>query len=322
MAKMRAVGWSRAGSNEPPHVLDVDLPEPGPGQVKIKVAWSAINPADLKVSSGQLVGRLLHARVSPLIMGYDFSGKVEGGPGIADLRPDDEVFGFLPYASGTRQGAFAEFVVVDRNTIAHKPDSVSHETAAAAATAGLTALQFLRDLGRLKAGDRVLITGAAGGVGSLAVGIAKHLGAHVTAICSTYAVDDVRGLGADVVIDRRKQDPLGLEGPFDVIFDPAAAYSYFAFSRRIAIGGAFVSTVPSPGLFLGKAIAPLSGKRCEFGSVKPVSADLEQLAAWLQSGLHVPVDSRFPAKDLAGALTRVSKGGLRGRVVVQVDGGF
>jgi NADPH:quinone reductase-like Zn-dependent oxidoreductase len=310
------------GSNEPPRVLEVHVPEPGPGQVKINIACSAVNQADLKVSSGQFVGRLLHARVSPLIVGYDFSGRVDGGPGMGDLRTGDEVFGFLPYASATRQGAFAEFVVVDRGTIARKPQSVSHETAAAAATVGLTALQFLRDLGRLKAGGKVLITGAAGGVGSLAVGIAKRLGAHVTAVCSSYAVEHVRGLGADVIVDRRQQDPFGVEGPFDVIFDPAAAYSYFAFSRRIAACGAFVSTVPSPLLFLGKAIAPLSGKRCDFGSVKPVSADLEQLAAWLQSGLQVPIAARFSAKDLGGALAQVAKGELLGRVVVQVDGGF
>jgi NADPH:quinone reductase-like Zn-dependent oxidoreductase len=321
MSKMRAVGWPRAGSNEPPRVLEVDVPKPGPGQLKVKVAWSAINPADLKVSSGEFVGRFLHARVSPLIIGYDFSGTVEGGPGMRDLKLGDEVFGFLPYTSATRQGAFAEFVVVDCGTIARKPQSTSLETAAAAATPGLTALQFLRDLGRLKTGGKVLIIGAAGGVGSLAVGVAKRLGAHVTAVCSTYAVDYVNSLGADVVVDRRKRDPLTVKGSFDVVFDPAAAYSYFAFRNRIAAGGAFVSTVPSPALFLGKAIAALSLQRCEFGSVRPVSDDLEQLAAWLQSGLQAPINSRFPVKDLGPALAALTAGAVRGRIVVQVNGG-
>lgn len=322
MSKMRAVGWPRADSSEPPRLLEVDVPEPGRGQVKVKVVWSAVNRADLKVSSGAFAGRFLHARVSPLVVGYDFSGTVEGGPEMGDLRAGDEAFGFLPYASTTRQGAFAEFVAVDRGTVARKPQSVSHEAAAAAATPGLTALQFLRDVGRLKASGRVLIIGAAGGVGSLAVGVAKRLGAHVTAVCSTYAVDYVRALGADTVIDRCKCDPLSVKGPFEVVFDSAAAYSYLGFRKRIAARGAFVTTVPSPAFFLGKAGAALSSKRCEFASVKPVSTDLKQLAEWLQSGLQAPIDSRFRLKNLGAALAQLSKGEARGRVVVQVEGGF
>lgn len=322
MSKMRAVGWSHTGSKELPRLLDLDVPEPGAGQVKIKVAWSAVNPADLKASSGEFVGRFVHARPSPLVVGYDFSGTVVGGPGMRDLRPGDEVFGFLPYSSATRQGAFAEFVSADRLTIARKPESISHEVAAAAATPGLTALQFLRDLGQLKAGGKVLVIGAAGGVGSLSVGVAKRLGAHVTAVCSTYAVDYVRSLGADVVVDRQKQDLRALEGPFDVVFDTAAAYSFFTFRNSIATRGAFVSTLPSPMLFLGKALTALSHKRCEVGTVKPVSADLEQLATWIQGGLHVLINSRFPVKSLGEALALSAKGGTLGRIVVQVDDGF
>jgi NADPH:quinone reductase-like Zn-dependent oxidoreductase len=255
-------------------MFEVDIPVPGPGQVKVKVAWAAVNRADLRVSSGEFVGRFLHARVSPIVLGYDFSGSVESGPGMSDLRAGEEIFGFLPYASTTRQGAFAEFVIVDRGTIGRKPQSVTHEAAAAAATPGLTALQFLR------------------------------------------------GLGADAVVDRRKQDPLSVGGPFNVVFDAAAAYSYFAFRKCIVAGGAFVSTLPSPALILGKAVAALSSKRCEFTGVKPVTADLEQLAAWLQDGLQAPIDSRFPVKNLGAALMQLTKGEVRGRVVVQIDGGF
>ena len=113
-----------------------------------------------------------------------------------------------------------------------------------------------------------------------------------------------------------------MEGPFDVVFDAAAAYSYLAFRKRIAADGAFVTTLPSPALFLGKAVAALSSKRCEFTAVKPVTADLEQLAAWLQGGLQAPIDTRFTVKDLGAALARIAKGEVCGRVVVQVDGGF
>lgn len=322
MSKMQAFGWSQPGKRSLPRALVVDQPEPGQGQIKVKVAWSALNQADLIVSSGQFARRFLHAWTTPLILGYDFSGTVEGGPGMGDLKAGDEVFGFLPYAGTTRQGAFSEYVVVDRGAVARKPQGISHEIAAIAATPGLTALQFLRDLGRLKSGGRVLIIGAAGGVGSFAVSVAKRLGAHVTAVCSTYAVDHVRSLGADEVVDRRRQDPRTLNGRFDVIFDVSAAYSYAAFSKKLAQRGTFVSTLPTPGVFLGKILAPLAGKRCEFGGVKAVSSDLERLAGWLDSGLPAPVDAQFPVKKLGVALAHLGQGEVRGRIAVQVQGGF
>jgi len=322
MSTMRAMGWSRTGSGEAPKLFHIDLPEPGAGQVKVKVVCSALNPADRKVAAGELAGRFLHARVSPLILGYDFSGVIDSGPGMADLEIGDEVFGFLPYSPGTRQGAFAEFVVVDRGAIGRKPKDISHETAAAAATPGLTALQFLRDLGQLKAGGKVLIIGASGGVGSLAIGIAKRLGGHATALCSAHAIDYVRGLGADVVADRSKQDPLAIDGPFDVVFDLTAAYSYLAFRSRIGARGAFVSTLPSLSIFIGKAVAALSGQRCAFGSVRPTSSDLEQLARWLGGGLRVPISARFQVNDLGSALATLAKGGVHGRIAMQVEGGF
>ncbi|GLK77625.1 oxidoreductase [Methylopila jiangsuensis] len=318
MPQIKAVGWSRAGSTEPPLPLMIESPTLQPGEVKVKVAWSAINPADVKVSRGDFVGRFLHARVSPLVLGYDFSGTVEGGPGMADLSMGDEVFGFLPYASATRQGAFAQTITIDRGSIGRKPSNVPHDLAAAAATPGLTALQFLRDLGRLRAGQKVLVIGAGGSVGGLAVGVAKRLGAHVTAVCSTYAVEYVRSLGADAVIDRSQRDPRSVDERFDIVFDAAAAYSYFAFRRRIGSHGAYVTTLPSPQLLLGKVMAPLSGKRCETGTVRSVAADLEQIAAWLANGLRVPIASRFPVTELGAALDQSAKGGLLGRVAVEV----
>ncbi len=320
---MKAIGWARAGTKDPPQILEVDAPTPGQGQVRVRVVSSAVNPADLKVSGGEFVGRFLHARVSPLIMGYDFSGVVESaGEGVSDLKAGDEVFGFLAYAGSTRQGAFAELVTSNRDEIAKKPAGAAHEVLAAAGTPGATALQSMRDLGGLRDGGRVLIVGAAGGVGSHAVGIAKRLGAHVTAVCSTYAVDFVKGLGADETVDRRKQDPMTVPGPFDVVFDAAAAHSYLASRHLLAKGGAYVTTLPSPGVFLGKATAALSSRRCEFITVKSVGKDLEQLATWIEGGLQVPIGDRFPVRDLGAALARLGKGEVRGRIVVQVEGGF
>jgi len=320
--KMRAMGWSK-GSTANPTLLEVEAPLPGRDQLQVRVAWSAVNPADLKVSSGKLVGRLLHARISPLVVGYDFSGTVERcGEGVDDFKVGDEVFGFLKYSSATRQGAFAECITVDRTTVARKPAGVSHEQAAAAATAGLTALQSLRDLGRAREGSRVLIVGAAGGVGSLALGVAKKLGAHVVAVCSTYATDFVRELGADEVVDRQKQDPLAIAGPFDVVFDAAAAQGYFACRHQLTASGAYITTLPSPGVFLGKLASVLSSRRCEFIVVQSLTKDLGQMASWIEAGMRVPIAARYPVRELGLALALLAKGGVCGRIAIQVESGF
>ena len=321
--KARAMGWTAAGSREEPRMLEYTPPEPGRNEVLVRVARSALNPADLRVSSGEFVGRFLHARVSPLVVGYDFAGSITRcGEGVGSLRVGDEVFGFLPYSSQTRQGAFAELITVSADALAPRPPAISTEIAAAAATPGVTALQVMRDLGQLRAGGRVLLIGAAGGVGSLAVGVAKKLGAKVTAVCSTYAVDFVRGLGADEVIDRRKQDPLSVTGPFEVVFDAASAHGFGACKHLLAPGGAYVATLPSPAVFLGKLAAMFSGHRCEFVTVKPLRKDLEQLATWIGEGMQVPIDARFPVKSLRQGLDRLGKGEVRGRLVVEIDGGF
>jgi len=318
MSTQRAFGWPSAGSTLDPAPFDIPLPTPGPGQVRVKVATSALNPADLRVSSGEFVGRFLHAQTTPLITGYDFAGVVdETGPG-ARFQPGDAVFGFLPYNGSNRQGAFASYVLATEGEIARRPATCTEETAVALATPGVTALQCLRDLGALRADGHALVIGAAGGVGSLAVGIAKRLGARVTAVCSTYAVDFVKDLGADEVVDRKTRDPLTLPGPFNVVFDAAAAHSYFAFRKQLAPGGAYVTTLPGPGVFLAKILAPLHGQRCAFIAVKSVPADLETLAHWAGDGMRVPVDSTFAVGELGAAITRFKKGAVRGRVVIRV----
>ena len=320
--RMRAIGWSK-GSTAGPSLLEMEAPLPARDQLRVRVACSALNPADLKVSSGKLAGRFLHARVSPLVTGYDFSGTVERcGEDIDDFKVGDEVFGFLRYSASTQQGTCAELITVDRPTVARKPAGLSHEQAAAAATAGLTALQSLRDLGRVREGSRVMIVGAAGGVGSLALGVAKKLGAHVVAICSTYAADFVRELGADEVVDRRKQDPLAMVGPFDVVFDAAAAQGYFACRHQLTKSGSYITTLPSPGVFLGKLASVFSSRRCEFIVVKSLAKDLELLATWIVAGMRVPIAARYPVRELGQALDLLSKGGVCGRIAIQVENGF
>ncbi len=321
--KMRAMGWPQRGDASGPKLLEIERPEPDRGHVRVNVKNSAVNPADLKVAAGGLVGGILHASVSPLVVGYDFSGVIDRcGDAVTDLRVGDSVFGFLPYGRATRQGAFAESVTVDVRQIARKPDQITHEMAAAAATPAVSALQSLRDAGRLRSGGRVMIIGASGGVGCLAIGVAKRLGASVAAVCGTHAVEFVRSLGADSVIDRRKEDPLKASGPFDVVLDTAAAYSYAACRHLLAADGVYVTTLPNAGLIIGKLLTLVSSQRCAMLSVKPAREDLELVASFISEGMRVPIDATFPVKELPLAFARLQKGEMRGRVAIQVEGGF
>lgn len=206
-------------------------------------------------------------------------------------------------------------------TLARRPAHLSEADAAALATAGVTALQALRDVGRLQAGQRVLIIGASGGVGSLAVGVAVRLGAEVTAVCGGAAADFVRALGATRIVERGRLDSLG-DARFHVILDAACAYSWSALRRHLEPGGTYIPTLPDAALVWGMATAWLTGTRCAFVGVTPRRADLETLAGMVAAGMQVPIDATFPVREVGAAITRMARGGMRGRVVVTVMGGF
>jgi NADPH:quinone reductase-like Zn-dependent oxidoreductase len=320
---MRAYGTSQT-TLDSFALVDVAQTPVGAGQVRVQVVASAVNPADVNIVTRAPFSGMLHARTNPLVPGYDFSGVVvDVGAGVTGLKAGDEVFGFLPYASSTKQGAFSEDVVVAAAACAKKPARVDHGAAAAAATVGLTALQALRDKAKLARGQKVLVLGAAGAVGSMAVRIARHLGAHVTGVCSAYAVDFVRAAGADVVVDRATQDALAKgNGPYDVVFDTTGTYAYAAASRVLSSSGTFVTTLPSPSFLVGKLLTLFGGRRCEFIPVQPVGADFEALAAMLDGGLAVPVAARFAVRDVARALQQSKAGKNTGRIVVDVKDGF
>jgi NADPH:quinone reductase-like Zn-dependent oxidoreductase len=186
----------------------------------------------------------------------------------------------------------------------------------------MTSLQSLRDHGRLGEGGRVLIIGAAGGIGSVAVGIAKRLGAHVTAVCSTKDVERVEALGADVVIDRKKSDPLDAESAYDVVFDTPAVHSFGRCAKVLRAGGTYVTTLPDGALVTGMARALFTSKRCRFVQVASKRGDLELVGGWLSDGLEVPIDSRYTIADLDAALKRQVDRGRVGRVVVDVAEGW
>jgi len=319
---MKAVATQSYGSLDQLKAMDLPEPQPGTGEVRVRVQASALNPADYKVVLGKL--KFLHARNFPLIVGYDFSGTVDAvGPSVSNFAAGDEVFGFLPYGPGNRRGAFAQALIAKADEIARKPKGVSHIIAAAAATPGITALQSLRDLGKLKPSGNVLITGASGGVGSIAIGVARRLGGSVTAVASGRGLQLAKKLGAETVIDRKSQDVLSTAtGPYDVVFDAAAAHRWQQWKSRLKPGGRYVTTLPSVRFALDKLASLFSNSGVELIMVKSRAADLKVLADWLASGLEVTLDSTVPVREVGSALDRLERGGTLGRIAVDVAGGF
>lgn len=320
---MRAMAWQERGRISDLRLVELPVPEPGHGEVRVRVDHSVVNPAELKNAAGGLDSRFIHAQAVPLVAGYDFSGTIDAlGPDVEGLAVDDEVCGFLAYSSAQTQGAFAEQVTIAAGEVAVKPPGVTHETAAAGVMVGLTALQALRDTAKLRSGQRVLVLGASGGVGALAVGIAKKLGLTVTGSCSTDAVELVRSLGADEVIDRKRTDPLAGDARYDCVLDTPAAYSFGRCRRVLAPGGTYVTTLPSLGFVFGKLASLLSSKRCAFVVVHSNTKDIQLFTQWLSEDLQVPIDSRFPVRDAALAIERSATAGRRGRVAVSVADGW
>ena len=319
---MRAMAIPSYGPVEQMKLIELPTPEPASDQVRVKVYASAVNPSEQKVATGST--KFLHGRNFPMVLGYDFSGVVDlVGGGVATVSQGDEVFGFLPYSGSNKLGAFAEYTVSTTSGLTRKPASVSHALAAAAATPALTALQSLRDLGRLPSGGRTLIIGASGGVGALGIGVAKKLGAEVVAVCATHAVDFVRGLGAEVVIDRKKEDPLRVaKGPFDVVFDAAAVSSWSAMRHLLGRGGVYVTTLPGPAIMFQLGLCLFTATRAKLVIVKNRADDFALLGRWLTEGLKVPIDSTVPVRDVVVGIRRLAAGGMRGRISVDVIGGF
>jgi NADPH:quinone reductase-like Zn-dependent oxidoreductase len=316
---MRAFAADEFGEISGLSLRDLPKPTPAPDQLLVQVRAAAVNPADLKVLRHKDGGSFLHASVFPLVLGYDFSGVVvEVGSAAGKHAVGDEVYGFLPYARGTTQGSYSEFIAVGADTAGPKPKSITHEQAAAAATSAATALQALRK-GKLAAGQRVLVNGAAGGVGSYAVQIAKAMGAQVSGTASASKVAHVTALGVERVYDYKATPLAAITEKFHVVFDCASTSSFGTCAALLEPGGAYVSLLPGPGAFLGVARSWFSSKRAAFIICKSVAADLAEIGAWFDAGkLTSAVDASYPLAELPAALERFAAGDVRGKIAVTV----
>jgi NADPH:quinone reductase-like Zn-dependent oxidoreductase len=314
---MRAVGFRRYGPAEVLESLEVPRPAIGPGTVLLRVAAAGVNPADGNIRSGRF--RFFARLRLPFVPGSDVAGVVaEVGPGVTRFQPGDEVYALLPTITA---GAYAEYAAVREADLAHAPAGLALDAAAALPLAGLTALQALRDQAALRPGQRLLVNGASGGVGSLAVQIGRQLGAHVTGVCSGRNVALVRGLGADEVVDYTREDPSAAGRHADVVFDAVGLGTFRAWRRVADRDGTVVTVNPvrgNPVLRVWSRL--LGGPRLRSLFVRPSGPDLELLAAWVAQGRLRPVVERScPLGDAVAAHRQIETQRTRGKLVLVVD---
>ena len=321
---MRAIVHKTYGEADVLESKEVGKPAPANDEVLVRVRAASVNPVDWY----GLTGRPYVARVQTGVrkpkeerIGVDFAGTIETvGSAVTRLRPGDEVF-------GGRTGAFADYVPA-RDAVARKPANATFEEAAAVPVAGLTALQGLRDKGQLQPGQRVLINGASGGVGTFAIQVAKWLGAEVTGVCSTRNVDTARALGADHVIDYTQEDFTSNGRRYDVMLDIAGNRSWRECTRilereatLVVVGGPKKNRWIGPiGHVLGMKAASLGRSRRVVPFVAKLNQrDLEVFARLLEDGSVKPViDRRYELSDVADAFRYLGEGHARGKIVIAV----
>ena len=321
--KMKAIAHVAYGPDAIEYV-DAELPTIADDQVLVRVHASSVNPVEWYGSQGPIFARIgsgLRKPKSPTI-GADLAGRVEAvGRDVTEFGTGDEVF-------GTSGASWAEYAPARAERLARKPANVSFEEAAAVPIAGLTALQALRDHGRVQSGEKVLINGASGGVGTYAVQLAKSFGAEVTAVCSTRNVDLVRSLGADHVVDYTQEDFTRRAARHDVMLDIAGSRSFLAF-RRALTRDARVVSVGAP--MSNKGLGPLphiAGNRIlsigrsqtvKFFIAKITAEDLAYLGELLEAGtVKSVIDKTYPLSEAADALRYLGTRHARGKVVLTV----
>ncbi len=325
---MRAITHDRYGGPDVLELSDLPTPEPGAGQALVRVVAASINAADYRLMRADpFLTRVENGWLGPKkwpVLGSDFSGVVERvGEGVTHVKPGDAVFGDA-FEDG--RGAFADYVCVRASTLTHKPDDVSFTDAAATPLAALTALQGLRDLGRVQPGDDVLIQGAGGGVGVFTVQFAHAMGARVTAVCSARSAELARAGGADVVLDYAAEDFTTRPERYDVIVGVNGYHPLSHYRRCLKQGGRYVmiggtSRQLFEALLMGWWTFAFSDRSCQSLTIDTSTRaeDMREVARLLGSGeIAPPIDRTFRLEDAREAFEYVERGSVQGKVVLEV----
>ena len=321
---MKAVIYERYGPPEVLQLKDVEKPLPKDNEVLVRVRAVSVNAYDWHLLTADIfLVRLNRGLLKPKnpVLGADIAGEVEAvGRNVQQFKPGDAVFGCL---SGCGDGGFAEYASATEDALTLKPANLSFEEAAAVPMAALTALQGLRDEGKIQPGQKVLIHGSAGGVGTYAVQLAKLFGAEVTAVCSTRNLEQTRALGADQVIDYSKEDFAKMGQQYDLIFAVNGYRPISVYRDALKPGGIYAMAGGKPAqmfqaLLLGRWMSR-DGKKMRVVSAKVSPKDLVFLRGLLEAGKIRPViDQRYPLAQTAEALRYLGTGHARGKVVIQV----
>jgi NADPH:quinone reductase-like Zn-dependent oxidoreductase len=323
---MKAIVYHDFGPADVLKLEDVEKPLPKDDEVLIKVRAASINPLDWRLMHGEPRVLRLMARAMKMGVGrpgVDMAGDVEAiGPNVKQFKPGDAVF-------GSCRGALAEYTSISESSVVKKPAGVTFEQAASIAVAGLTAVQGLRDKGQLQPGQKVLINGAAGGVGTFAVQIAKHLGAEVTGVCSARNLELVKSIGADRVIDYTKEDFTHLPERYDVILECVGNKSLSACKRVLNQGGRCVLVgAPHEMSVIGLLAIPIKAIGASLFSSRKVimffakgnQHDLTLLGDLIAAGkLNPVIEQQYSLEESPDAMRYLETGHARGKVIVRVE---
>jgi len=314
---MKAILLKHYGNLDALRIEQVPTPVPAAGEVLVKVKAFTISPLELKIRSGE--AKMFVRRKLPMLMGTDFAGEIaEVGEGSTMWKVGDEVLGTVD--AFKQSGPYAEYVLVKAEQIIPKPTSITFETACSLPISAVSALQCLRDVGKVKTGQNVLILGAAGSLGHISVQLAKQMGANVTAVCRYNNANFVKSLGADHVIDYSQTSPFAQTEAYDLIFDVVDKYSFKEAKQALRRGGLYLNTVPGPAKMFSALWNPVRAKKMAVFFLKPSMDDLKWVVQQVQEGkLKINIDKTYQGlESIYEATTNLEAGHVRGKLVIQL----
>lgn len=314
---MKAVVIRRYGATDVLQYEELAQPSIKPDQLLVRVYASSVNPIDWKTRKGML--SFMTGKNFPMILGFDVAGEVVAvGSQVTRFQVGDAIYGSTKFPGG----AYAEFAAIPENLAALKPTNLSYEEAATVPLAAMTALQALRDLGHILPRQKVLINGAAGGVGMFAVQIAKALDAEVTGVCSTRNLEFVKSLGADRVIDYTQQDFTAEKILYDIIFDAVAKRSLANCKQVLTPKGVYITTLPTPEVVIQGVLSTfLPGQKAKLIMEKPNAQDLVYLKELIEAGkVRTVIDRTYSLQELAAAHAYSESERAVGKIAISCGG--
>lgn len=324
---MKAVIHSAYGPPDELQIQEVEKPVPGENKILIKIQAASVTTSDCNIRNLTFVPKALHLPIrlsfgyntpKNKILGFDLAGEVEAvGGKVTRFKVGDQIFGTTEPA----YGAHAEYICLPEDgVLTHKPANMSYQEAASVPVIGNTALHFIRDMGKIKEGDKILINGASGGIGTFAVQIAKYYGAEVTGVCSTTNLDLVKSLGADHVVDYTVEDFTKNGQTYDVIFDAVGLSSFSGCKNSLKENGLYLHTLPKPEILLLMLWTSIRGGKKVIMEGAPAKLEnLKDLKDLIEAGkLKTIIDKTFPLEDIVEAFKYVEGGHKKGNVVITV----